>query len=161
MQERINDYMVSKVKSAFFLATLSSLVLVDSAKADLNSKLTIEVDGLNSQNGEVCLKLFSASSGFPYTNNNVVEKQCVKITNNPLTITLNEIPSGSYAAAIFHDIYGDRKLRRNSLGMPTEGYGFSNNPIVRNGPPKYGDCVFVVAGSDTTIKIQMNYSTEN
>lgn len=157
---KVNSFMVKKAKRAFFLATLSSLVAIG-AKADIKSKLTIKVDGLNSQKGEVCLKLFSASSGFPNSNKSAVERQCVKITDNSLFITLKDIPSGSYAAAVFHDVYGDRQLHRNSLGMPTEGYGFSNNPVVHNGPPKYGDCVFIVAGSDTSIKIKMNYSTGN
>jgi len=157
---KINRSMVKQAKCALLLATLSSLVCV-CAKADIKSTLTIKVDGLNSQKGEVCLKLFSGSSGFPNSNKSPVERQCVKITDNQLFITLKDIPSGSYAAAIFHDVYGDRKLHRNSLGMPTVGYGFSNNPVVRNGPPKYGDCMFIVAGPDTSIKIKMNYSTGN
>jgi len=152
--------MLKKATIAFFLTTLSSLIFV-CAKADSKSKLTIKVDGLNSQKGEVCLKLFSASSGFPNSNKSVFERQCEKITYNPFTIMLRDIPPGSYAAAIFHDVYGDHKLHRNSLGMPTVGYGFSNNPVVRNGPPKYGDCVFIVAGPHTSIKIKMNYSTGN
>lgn len=154
--------MVSRIKYyALFLVGLSSLVFADRARADFKSNLKIEVDGLNNQKGQVCLKLFSASSGFPYGNQKVIERQCVKIVNKPLTIILNNIPSGSYAAAIFHDVYGDRKLHRNALGMPTEGYGFSNNPIVRYGPPKFGDCMFLVAGPNTSIKIKINYSTEN
>jgi uncharacterized protein (DUF2141 family) len=107
------------------------------------------------------LNCFQLAQVFPTAIRAFFERQCEKITYNPFTIMLRDIPPGSYAAAIFHDVYGDHKLHRNSLGMPTVGYGFSNNPVVRNGPPKYGDCVFIVAGPHTSIKIKMNYSTGN
>lgn len=146
---------------ALFFAALSSLVLADSATADLKGNLTIEAAELNNQKGEVCFKLFSGSQGFPYSNKNAVKRQCVKVTDNSLTIALKNLSSSSYAASIFHDLNGDRQLNRNSLGMPTEGYGFSNNPVVRDGPPDYGECVFLVAGSNTNIKIRMKYSVGN
>lgn len=149
--------MASRVGYAFFFAALSSLVFADSATADLKGNLIVKVNRLNNQKGEVCFKLFSGSKGFPYSNESAVERQCVKITDNPLTIALKNISFGSYAISVFHDINGDRKLNRDSLGMPTEGYGFSNNPVVRRGPPKYEDCLFLVAGSNTSIEINMKY----
>ncbi len=154
--------MVSRIRqSAFFLVSLLSLVFADSARADLKGNLIVEVDSLNNQKGEVCFKLFSGSRGFPDGNESAIKRQCVKIANNSLIITLNNIPSGSYAVSVFHDLNGDRKLNRNSLGMPTEGYGFSNNPIVSRGVPNYGECVFLVAGSNTRIKINTKYSVGN
>lgn len=154
--------MVSRIRQgAFFFATLLSLVFADSARADLKGNLIVEADSLNNQKGEVCFKLFSGSRGFPNGNESAIKRQCVKIASNSLIITLNNIPSGSYAVSVFHDLNGDRKLNRNSLGMPTEGYGFSNNPIVSRGVPDYGECVFLVAGSNTSIKINMKYSVGN
>lgn len=154
--------MVSRIRhSGFFFATLFILMLADSARADLKGNLIVEVDSLNNQKGEVCFKLFSGSRGFPDGNESAIKRQCVKNANNPSIITLNNIPFGSYAVSVFHDINGDRKLNRNSLGMPTEGYGFSNNPIVSRGVPKYGECIFLVAGSNTKIKINMKYSVGN
>lgn len=154
--------MASRIRQgAFFFATLLSLVFADRARADLKGNLIIEVDSLNNQKGEVCFKLFSGSRGFPDGNENAIKRQCVGVTGNSLTISLKNIPAGSYAVSVFHDTNGDRKLNRNSLGMPTEGYGFSNNPIVSRGVPNYGQCVILVAGSNTSIKINMKYSVGN
>ena len=36
------------------------------------------------------------------------------------------LPPGEYAVAAFHDADGDGKLAQNIVGMPTEGFGFSN-----------------------------------
>lgn len=161
LSKEIQRFMAIRVRlCAFFVVALLSLV-ADSATADLKSNLVVEVDRLSSQTGEACFKLFSGSQGFPYSNESAIKRQCVKITDNSLTLALKNIPSGSYAVSIFHDLNGDRKLNRNSLGMPTEGYGFSNNPVVRNAPPDYGECLFLVAGSNTNIKIRMKYSVGN
>lgn len=149
-------YMAIRMISAFFFAVLLT-GFTDYAKADLKGNLIVEVDKIKNQQGELCYKLFSGSQGFPYSNESAIKRQCVKISNNSLIITLNNIPSGSYALSIYHDLNGDRKLNRNSLGMPSEGFGFSNNPVVRNAPPNYGDCLFLVAGN-TNIKINMDYS---
>lgn len=155
-QQESERFMAVQLR-AFFLTALLSLVCADRARADFKGNLVIEVDRLNNQKGEVCFKLFSGSQGFPYGNESAIKRQCVGITDDSLTIALKDIPSGSYAVSIFHDLNGDRKLNRNSLGMPTEGYGFSNNPVVRSAPPNYGDCIFVLAGN-TSIKITMKYS---
>ncbi|MGQ9872227.1 DUF2141 domain-containing protein [Leptodesmis sp.] len=128
-----------------------------SAEAQYKGDLTVQVEGLNGQKGLLCYKLFSGSQGFPDSNEKAVKKDCIKITEEPIKLTFKNLTAGSYAVAVFHDTNGDRKLNRNSAGMPLEGYGFSNNPAVKTGPPKFGQAVFLVAGPNTNIRIQMKY----
>ena len=143
------------------LSALLSLVFVQSAKAELKSTLTIEIAGLKNQKGELCFKLFSRSYGFPDHDKNAVIRRCIKITEktaeDPFKITLKDIASGSYAIAVFQDLNGDRVINRDTKGIPTEGYGFSNNPITRQDLTRYGDCVFLLAGATETIKIKLKY----
>lgn len=143
---------------AIALAILSSLTIVDNARAELKSTLIVEVDGFKTQKGELCFKLFSRSFGFPDNDKNAIMRRCIKVAEDPLKITLKDISSGSYAIAVFQDLNGDRKLNRNATGIPTEGYGFSNNPMTRQDLTRYGDCVFLLAGANETIKIKMKYS---
>lgn len=93
---------------AIALAASSSFIITPIAKAELKSNLTIEIDGLKTQKGERCFKLFSSSYGFPGIDKNAVLRRCVKITEDPLKITLKDISSGSYALAMFQDVNGDR-----------------------------------------------------
>ncbi len=37
------------------------------------------------------------------------------------------LPVGSYAVSLFHDRNQDGVLNRGELGIPSEGFGFSNN----------------------------------
>ena len=41
------------------------------------------------------------------------------------------------AVAAFHDADGDGELAQNFVGMPTEGYGFSNGARGFMGPPSF------------------------
>lgn len=148
--------MAGGIQAACLLATAVVLLAFPQlVSADLKGSLTIQIDRLRNQKGEVCLKVFSGAQGFPNGNAGVVKRQCLKIQEIPMTVTFTNLKSGSYAIAAFHDLNGDRQLNRNPLGMPTEDYGFSRNPNVRTGPPQFRDAVFMLAGPRTTLKIRM------
>ena len=55
-----------------------------------------------------------------------------------------DVAPGAYAVAVFHDADGDGELAQNFLGMPTEGYGFSNGAVGFMGPPSFADAVVTV-----------------
>jgi uncharacterized protein (DUF2141 family) len=53
-----------------------------------------------------------------------------------LTITIEDLPPGTYAISALHDENGDHRLQ-TALGIPREGFGFSNNPTIFFGPPSF------------------------
>lgn len=139
------------------LATLGNVVLLPQAIASFNGNLTVEVDGLKNQKGQVCFAVFSGSKGFPDNGKQALQSQCIKITQTPQFVTFSNFKAGNYAVAVIHDANGDGILNRNAFGIPTEGFGFSNNPRIRTGPPSFGDSAVLVAGSSTNIQIQLQY----
>ncbi|GAA6620324.1 DUF2141 domain-containing protein [Scytonema sp. NUACC26] len=122
-----------------------------------NSQLTVEIKGLKNRQGQVCLSLFASSRGFPSNSSNAIQSQCVAIATMPLTVTFKNLQPGSYAVAVLHDTNSDKKANRNGLGIPLEGFGFSENPVILTGPPRFNDAAVLVAGSTTNIQIQLNY----
>jgi uncharacterized protein (DUF2141 family) len=68
--------------------------------------------------------------------------------------------SPTVAVSAFHDLNDNQKLDKNSLGIPIERYGFSNNPKRGFGPPKYAEAsvpIDATAGAKSlsiTIEIQ-------
>ena len=120
-------------------------------------QLDIEIQGLRNQQGQVCLNLFTSSRGFPGNSQNAVQNQCVAVTTSSPRVTFDSIQAGSYAVAVLHDANGDREVNRNVLGIPQEGFGFSRNPVIRTGPPEFGDAMVVVAGPKTSIQVRLNY----
>lgn len=138
-------------------AVLGSLALPSSAQVGLNSQLTVEVDGLRNQQGQVCLSLFASGRGFPSSGADAVQNRCGAITAMPLLVTFKNLQPGSYSVVVLHDANSDNEVNRNFLGIPLEGFGFSGNPVIRTGPPRFNDAVVLVAGPSTNIRIQLNY----
>jgi uncharacterized protein (DUF2141 family) len=150
--------MAQKFRISFVLTTImASLLSPLGVNSSLASDLTIELDGLKDREGQVCLSLFDSSKGFPDREKNAVQKQCVPNDNAPLLVTFKNIPLGSYAVAVLHDANQDNKINSNFFGIPTEGFGFSGNPTIISGPPKFNESAVLVTGASTTIQIQLTY----
>ena len=119
--------------------------------------LTVEVGGLRDPKGQLCINVFNGSQGFPTQGAKAVQKQCVKVTDRRMAIQFNNLPAGTYAIAVLHDENSDNQANRNVLGIPTEGFGFSQNPRIIAGPPKFGEAAVLVAGRNTEVQIQLQY----
>ncbi|MEI6443926.1 MAG: DUF2141 domain-containing protein [Nostocales cyanobacterium ELA583] len=139
------------------LPLLGNFLFLASAKADLNSSLTIEIEGLKNKYGQVCATLFDKIQGFPRDSKNALQSQCIKITEISQKLTFNNLKAGSYAVALIHDANENGNLDTGSFGAPIEGFGFSNNPEVFTGPPKFNNSAVTVSKTNTDIKIKMKY----
>jgi uncharacterized protein (DUF2141 family) len=58
-----------------------------------------------------------------------------------------------HAVKLYHDANGNGELDRNMLGLPSEGYGFSNNGG-RYGSPAFEEASFTIDG-DTRISVRL------
>ena len=63
---------------------------------------------------------------------------------------------GRYALTLFHDENGNRKLD-TLLGIPREGFGFSRNPAVRFGAPRFNQVAIVLDGGINRQTLRMQY----
>jgi uncharacterized protein (DUF2141 family) len=143
--------------SVMAACAIGSMIFAPSAEGIANGNLTVAVNGLKNQKGQVCLTVFSSSRGFPFSSDRAVAVQCVKPVGNRSTATFRNLKAGSYAVAVIHDINNDKVVNTNGIGIPTEGFGFSRNPRILTGPPKFGDSSVLVAGADTEIEVKLQY----
>ncbi len=134
---------------------VSGSLPIVSASGPSSTSLTVRVNGFRSQNGQLCLSLYSKAKGFPSSRSGAIQAQCLE-TGTP-TITFPNLHSGSYAVAVFHDANSDGTLNRNPIGIPTEGFGFSRNPRILTGPPAFSDSAVFIAGPGQNIDIELNY----
>ncbi|MGB3654709.1 MAG: DUF2141 domain-containing protein [Rivularia sp. (in: cyanobacteria)] len=139
------------------LSIIGNLAFLPSAEGSANSNLGVTVKGLKNQKGQVCFSLFSSSRGFPSNDKRAIKAQCVKLGDSNVKLNIPSLKAGTYAIAMFHDSNGDGKLNTNAFGIPREGFGFSRNPRILTGPPKFGDSAVFVVGSSTNIQVDMNY----
>lgn len=71
-------------------------------------------------------------------------------------LAFGDLPSGDYAIALIHDENGNGRLDK-VLGIPREGFGFSRNPAIRFGPPKFAAARFAIASGEVDAPIRVKY----
>ena len=77
-----------------------------------------------------------------------------ELKNGAVTVSVADLPAGKYSISVTHDANGNGKLDSNMMGMPTEAFGFSNNPKVRFGPPSFEETLIEVKdGQPVAIKL--------
>ncbi|MFQ5624920.1 MAG: DUF2141 domain-containing protein, partial [Paracoccaceae bacterium] len=69
----------------------------------------------------------------------------------------SDLKPGTYAIAVYHDENENRELDRGFLGIPLEGFGFSNDSFIGFGAPDFADAAVTVPGKGTRITIHMIY----
>jgi uncharacterized protein (DUF2141 family) len=66
------------------------------------------------------------------------------------------LPRGDYAIAVIHDENGNAKLD-TLAGIPREGFGFSRNPPIRFGPPRFAAARFTLVDDAQMQQVRMRY----
>jgi uncharacterized protein (DUF2141 family) len=119
--------------------------------------LTVSVSGMRSDKGNITITIYPDDAPHFLDGAYKLARQMVPVTL-PVTTACFVLPApGTYAVALFHDENDDHHLNTNALGIPTEGYGFSNNPTLYFGPPGLDKVRFSLHPGDNPIAIRMKY----
>lgn len=134
-----------------------SALLLGSVKT-FSQSLTVTITHLHNNNGVVLVSLFKEGEGFPDDAARAFGKQKAVLSNKSSRVVFANVPSGRYAVAILHDENNNQKMDKNFLGIPKEGYGFSNNASAPFGPPSFRKASFTHTGNrPTEITIKAKY----
>lgn len=140
-----------------FLGLLGQGLQQAAAQKPVNG-LTLSITNLRSNNGFVLISLYKDGSGYPDNATLAFRNEKVAIYNNKAVIIFPDLPTGSYGIAILHDENNDQKMNKNALGLPKEGYGFSNNVMGAFGPPSWKRASFRYnAGDPSNHSIRARY----
>ncbi len=141
--------------SLFFL--LNSLTIIN-AESQLG-KIEIVIENLKSNNGVVRMHLYDKSKAkfFPSKTKLAFARKENKPINKKVRFVLDSLPFGEYAITTHHDENNNRKIDKNFLGLPNEGWGISNNPTVVLSLPDFEEAKVVLNKKAITINIKMNY----
>jgi uncharacterized protein (DUF2141 family) len=121
--------------------------------------LRIRVTGVRNNKGRIALALFQSEAGFPGDSSKAVRLQPAEIDaqTRSAQFVLERVPYGVYAVSVFHDENMNGKLDKNFVGAPKEGYGASNNPRKRMGPPPFDEAKFSLDQPEQSIEIKLIY----
>lgn len=115
--------------------------------------LTVEVNNIKDIKGRI--NACAVQEKGKYLSSKCSLGKSVAVDNSQVMLVFENIPTGSYCITLFHDVDNNKQLNTDGLfGMPSEPYGFSNNPKAWFGPPKYENCIFDLK-EDTKIEIKL------
>jgi uncharacterized protein (DUF2141 family) len=140
--------------AALVFANLSAVVFAQSPCPGIH----VQILNIRNSTGTVACALFESPVGFPIefllSATNVM---VIKIRKSQARCDFEDIPPGTYAMAVIHDENMNGKLETNWLGIPTEGYGFSNDAKGVMGAPSFSAASFQYDGQNLDLAMRLHY----
>lgn len=127
-----------------------------SAAAAEPAALEITLTGLRSAKGQVLVCVTKNPRAFPDCSKDVLSKRLAIRTADAASFRVDGLEQGVYAVSVIHDENGNGKVDTN-LMIPREGFGFSRNPAIGFGPPRFASAQIVLGPGDTAHAIRMRY----
>ena len=121
------------------------------------SKVVAQIANFESTKGVCRACLFSTAASFNGEGGEPFKCVQVAVTGKTVQVVFEDIPAGTYALFVLHDANNNKKMDKNFLGIPKEGYGASKNKLPFAAAPSFHDNRFVVAPNATvrlTVKLR-------
>jgi uncharacterized protein (DUF2141 family) len=146
-------------------AALALLLFGFTAEAD---ELRVTIQGVASSAGSLMIGLYDGEDHFRAAIANAANvgllndrSRLVGIAMRAVagtqSVVFTNLKPGRYAIIAFHDENDNGKLDENMWGVPTEGYGFSNNAEGFLAPPSFKDASVLLDSPDRAITITLKY----
>ncbi|RYV02754.1 hypothetical protein SOPP22_07785 [Shewanella sp. OPT22] len=132
---------ISKLLMTVAIVSCSTVSSVNAGDVDFT------INGIKQSDGAIYVALFKGEEN--YRNNLPYRAQQVNPSTHAADISFSRLPEGEYVIRYFHDQNSNQKMDMNLFGMPTEGFGYSNNAQPDMGPAKYQQMAFQVLSSGT------------
>jgi uncharacterized protein (DUF2141 family) len=149
MKNRI--YLNSKLLyTLLFLMIIGVLQSQDKAK----TMVQLEITGIKNSTGFIQIAVFKSDTDF---DKDIFIKVIAVPASSEVQVSIPNLEVGRYAIAVYHDENKNQKLDKNFVGIPKEGYGFSNNAVGKLGPPKFSESSFSLDTQLKKLSIRMIY----
>ncbi len=114
------------------------------------AELQVKIDHISNDNGRVYAQVFAGADN--YKNNKAQQSTMISAKKGQNNLSFKGLPAGEYVVQMYHDENNNQKMDRNAFGMPTEGYGFSNEAIGSMGPPSFEEMKVLIKDDDKVVK---------
>jgi uncharacterized protein (DUF2141 family) len=118
----------------------------------------VKILDIRNSTGTVDCALFDSPEGFPIdVLLSATSTMVLKIKKTQARCDFEDVPPGTYALAVIHDENMNGKLDTNWLGIPKEGYGFSNDVKALLQAPSFSAASFQYDGGILEMTITLHY----
>lgn len=140
------------LRTLFAGAALAATALP--AAAQQGVPLRVTVFGIHNDRGEV---LAAVCPEADFLSDRCRLRAAAPARFGAVTLTLADVPPGTYAVQVFHDENANRTIDRSLFGIPTEGMGFSNGAAMRFGPPAFSEAAVEVGPEGAEVVVPLRY----
>lgn len=105
--------------------------------------IEVRIEAVRSDKGQLFVSLVDTAQ-------KKVERHIVAAAAGAVTVDFTGVAPGDYAIKVYHDENMNGRMDKNFLGLPTEGYAFSNRARARFGPPSFASMRIVVTAVAAT-----------
>ena len=116
--------------------------------------LEISVSNIQERKGQFIIAVFKDGKGYPDNGKKAVLTDVFGIDDLPYKTTL---ASGEYAISIYQDLNLNKNFDKKIFGIPKEPFGFSQNPTIFVGAPKYKNVKFQLGSETVNLDIELKY----
>lgn len=117
-----------------------------------------EIDNLRNSDGSIIVSVYkdtkSFEDGIPALHKVIPKKENM---NNGTFKAQFSLPSGVYGLVFTDDENNDGKMTNRLIGIPKEGFGFSNFYLSGFKKPKFSDFSFILTENLETIQVRLRY----
>ena len=143
-------------KCAALTLGLAALTGIAANASVPTSTLDVSVTGLRSTKGNVLVCVTANPKFFPDCSKDPKSHRARVAARNAGLVEFGNMPEGTYAIALLHDENANDKMDM-AVFLPKEGFGFSRNPMVVTGPPKFKSAAFLMGDADSKQLVRMKY----
>lgn len=119
--------------------------------------LNVAASGLRNGNGQLAVTLYQDIPSKFLARHGSLYVGRVRANAGSTHVCIFVPSPGIYALALYHDENSNQKFDRTGIGLPAEGYGFSNNPGTFAGLPSFRSVRLNVPRSGLTTRVTMKY----
>lgn len=122
------------------------------ASNSLAAELTIKIKNVKNDTGTIYIAVWNQEENWP--DGEPFHALTASAESDVTTVTV-EIPEGTYAVSVYHDLNGNEQMDYNALRMPKEPWGVSNDAPARFGPPKWNRMTFELGSEPFTTEFSL------
>jgi len=116
--------------------------------------LEVTIHHISGKEGRLMVALFNSTDSFLKKG---FRTELIGATPGTVVVKFKEVPAGEYAVSVVHDANENSKLDTNWLGIPTEGFGFSQDAMGTFGPPSFEKAKFRLDKDHPAIELTLRY----
>jgi len=140
------------MKTQLLISALIASASIGAMPIAQAGELIVTISDIRAAKGTIMVAVEKSDAGW---NDQEKPVAAQKIAASGKEVVLKfDLPAGEYAVQVLHDENDNGKLDTNFMGMPVEGYGFSNNPQVMR-RANFDEAKFALGEAATSIVVRL------